>query len=414
MQKWHVHAALGRGRPRALRSLATIIRQFNVSQKQAQKDDLSPTQEIQLNRFRRHLQNTEHYKDPKPRSTDARILAAIPPRAPKPPGKSTSERLPARRDPLDARNLGAQPSSNGPRIIRTSAGFPDEDRGPRMRPRRDPSDRYFEGGVSSAQHNRDRSTPNRPQSQRIREAGANRGAKEGKERRGPPRSGTGNFQMSLEANNELTEEEIEYLRTRDHVSFYNDTDFGGQAAQYTRSRQYQTYTPAALSLDSLQGHGPPLACGEWGMSETVGEKILQVNQEHDRYDNRISELAHKWGEGESCHFRSKQERADTLRTVERNLAGTGDNAKIDEEKEKEKMALVDTRMREETGKLATRLLKGEYYIGPLGKGATAELLGNYTKKNESYLPKDREALVGKIGTLLPLGAVTSSVDSAKM
>ena len=92
-----------------------------------------------------------------------------------------------------------------------------------------------------------------------------------------------------------------------------------------------------------------------------------------------------------------------LKTVERNLAGTGDNAAVDEGKEKEEMAVMDTRVAEERGKIADRLLGGRYYIGLLGKGQTAELLERYTRKNETYLPRDREALAGKVGTLLPLG-----------
>lgn len=138
------------------------------------------------------------------------------------------------------------------------------------------------------------------------------------------------------------------------------------------------------------------------MNETVGERLIEVKRQQDEYDERIEELAQKVGEGEFCRFRSKQERVDTMKTVERNLAGQGDNAELDEEQEKEKTALIDARMAEARAKLATRLLKGDYYVGPLGKGPTAELLERYTQKNETYMPQDSQALAGKIRTLLPL------------
>ncbi|KAL8900407.1 MAG: hypothetical protein Q9192_001091 [Flavoplaca navasiana] len=164
----------------------------------------------------------------------------------------------------------------------------------------------------------------------------------------------------------------------------------------------RTYTPMNISAESLQGMGPALACDEWGMNETVGERLIEVKRQQDEYDERIEELAQKVGEGEFCRFRSKQERVDTMKTVQRNLAGQGDNAELDEEQEKEKTALIDARMVEERAKLATRLLKGDYYVGPLGKGPTAELLERYTQKNETYMPQDSQALAGKIRTLLPL------------
>lgn len=148
------------------------------------------------------------------------------------------------------------------------------------------------------------------------------------------------------------------------------------------------------------------------MSETVINTLKRVNLLRDEYDERISNLARSWEAGEFCQFRNPQEKEDTLKTVERNLAGQGDNAPLDETEEKERMELVDMRMKEERAKLATRLLKGDYYIGPLGKGPTAELLERYTRKNETYLPKDSLALAGKISTLLPLDQPSSAAKAA--
>ncbi len=204
-----------------------------------------------------------------------------------------------------------------------------------------------------------------------------------------------------------------YLNSRDSISNYSDMIYEGGAAEHLNPGD-RIYKPANMSAETLQGMGPALACGEWGMSETVGEKLIQVNKKQNEYDERIEELASKFAEGVFCHFRTKQERIDTMKTVERNLAGQGDNAKLDEEEEKEKMAIMDTRMTEERAKLATRLLKGDYYVGPLGKGPTAELLERYTRKNETYMPKDSQSLAGKIGTLLPLGNTAAKGSTAKI
>ncbi|KAL8732653.1 MAG: hypothetical protein Q9166_002628 [cf. Caloplaca sp. 2 TL-2023] len=334
-------------------------------------------------------------------AVDARDLAAPPNSASRPPKRTTGgDRASALRSPLDARSLGAQRSDDRPRVFNPrprSERNPRDPKSPRIIPRRDASDRSLQGGTSSAQHNRSRA----PQGGNTRppRSGAPAGPRK---RERLPRSNIGaGPEREKEVGDVPSEEELAYLNSRDHVSIYTDMIYEGGAAQYLNTA-HRIYKPAETSADTLQGMGPALACGEWGMSETVGERIIQVNKAQDEYDARISDLAQKFSEGEFVHFNSKQERIDTLKTVERNLAGQGDNAELDEEKEKEKMEIMDTRMTEERKNLATRLLKGDYYIGPLGKGPTAQLLERYTRRNETYMPKDREALARKIGTLLPL------------
>ncbi|KAI4149318.1 MAG: hypothetical protein L6R39_002530 [Caloplaca ligustica] len=398
MQKWHVHGALGRAGSGTFRVYGSLNRQFSLSS-QAQEN---------YNGGRRQPSDIS-YRSFKPTAIDARDLAAVPNPTPPPPRRHLSDRIPAERSPLDARNLGARPPSDGPRISRVHVGTPD-DRGPRTFTRRDPSDRQFQGGSTNASHTRTRGPPNAARTPRSGAGGA-------KKPRAAPRTGTsaggGREDRGEVVSAEPSKDEIEYLRTINKAGIYDAFLFGGAARQYTTEDDFITYTPAELSAETLRGMGPTLACGQWGMTETVTERMMKIGAKKDAYDKRIEELAHKWGEGEFCHFRSKQEKEDTIKTVERNLAGTGDNAKLDEKKEAEKMTSVDTRMKEEGERLAERLLKGDYNIGPPGKGPTAELLERYTRKNETYLPKDREALAGKIGTLLPLETPSATANSAR-
>ncbi|KAL8748456.1 MAG: hypothetical protein Q9184_007292 [Pyrenodesmia sp. 2 TL-2023] len=213
---------------------------------------------------------------------------------------------------------------------------------------------------------------------------------------------------------EPDEEEKEYLETKDRVTdHWTLSVFGINARKHTQDLKHKTYTPADMSIDTFQGMGPALASGERGLSETVTERMMKIAKKMDEYDSRIEELARMYAEGEFCHFRNKREKEDTMKTVERNLAGTGDNVALDEVQEKEKMALVDTRMKEEGEKLAGTLLKGDYHIEPLGKGPTAELVERYTRKNETYRPEHRQALAEKIGTLLPMNAAASPAATAK-
>ncbi|KAI4241753.1 MAG: hypothetical protein L6R40_004430 [Gallowayella cf. fulva] len=330
----------------------------------------------------------------------AKDMAAPSNSASLPPRRTTGDdRASAKQSPLDAPSPGAQRPTDGPPIFIPRAS-PDP-RGPSIlprrvapnnRPRRIDSDGQFQGGKSFAPRV---SGPGRPQKSGVSRyfGGVSRDA--------PKAIGDA-----------PTEEELAYLSSRNSVSLYSNVIYVDGATKHINTVD-PTYKPVALSTETLQGMGPALACGEWGMSETVGERLIQVNKAQDEYDERIQELAQKFGEGEFCRFRSKQERVDTQKTVERNLAGEGDNAVIDEEREKENLEVMDTRMVEERAKLATRLLKGDYHVGPLGKGLTAELLERYTRKNETYLPKDSQALASKIRTLLPLDKAATRGSGAR-
>ncbi|KAL8910226.1 MAG: hypothetical protein Q9171_004469 [Xanthocarpia ochracea] len=432
MQKWHIHRALGRQIPSSLQLQDILVRQISLSAQQAQEPRQDtyglPPRRVQqrdvTDRVAQHFSRIDSSRDGRsPRSSlpsyrtldlgaiDARDLAAPPRSASRPPRSSNGgDRASALRSPLDARDLGAQRPNNGPRIFNPRSR-PDrgsqKSQAPRIFPRRDSSDRQPEGGTTSFQHNRNRAPPDR-----NRQAHSTRGPVGPKNRDRAPRSSFNGGERSKEVGDEPSGEEIAYLNSRDSISTYSDMIYEGGAANYIDPGD-RIYKPANMLAETLQGMGPALACGEWGMSETVGEKLIQVNKKQNEYDERIEELASKFGEGVFCHFRTKQERIDTMKTVERNLAGQGDNAKLDEEQEKEKMAMVDARMTEERAKLATRLLKGDYYVGPLGKGPTAELLERYTRKNETYMPKDSQSLAGKIATLLPLGNAAAQGSTAR-
>ncbi|KAL8757614.1 MAG: hypothetical protein Q9199_002091 [Rusavskia elegans] len=432
MQKWHMNRLLGRSIPCGFQLQDILIRQISCSAQHAQEPrqdtyGLPADREQQrdvTDRVIQHFRRTEYQRDerrPRPNlsyrslnlnAVDARDLAAPPNSASRPPRRSTDgDRASVLRSPLDARSLGSQRPGNGhPRSFdprsRPDRGSRDA-QGSRMQPRRDASDRQFRGGTTSSQHNRSRGPPG--SDSRIPRSGDRTGPKK---RERAPRSTFIGGERSKEVGEEPTEEEIAYLKSRDRISNYSDGLYEGGATKHINQIE-NTYKPRDMSADTLQGMGPALACSEWGMNETIGERLIQVNRKQDEYDERVEELAQKVGEGEFCHFRSKQERVDTMKTVERNLAGQGDNAKLDEEQEKEKKELIDARMAEERAKLATRLLKGDYYVGPLGKGPTAELLERYTQKNETYMPKDSQALAGKIQTLLPLDRATAQGGTAR-
>ncbi|KAL8956799.1 MAG: hypothetical protein Q9193_005769, partial [Seirophora villosa] len=278
-----------------------------------------------------------HYRSINLGAVDARDLAAVPNPTPPPPGRSISDRIPAGRAPLDARNLAAGRPSNGPRILRTSAASRN-DQPPRILSRRDPSDKQYQGGSTNASHTRNQDPPSQSRSFRP-----NSSSKPKKGSAGPRSSGFASGKDKL-INAKPSEAEMRYLQARDRPDGPSDIAFISSSSNATSAPHHlkkatSTYTPAAITLDTLEGMGPALACGERGMRETVTERLVAIAREKSAYDDRIEALARKWSEGTFCHFGSKQEKTDTLRAVERQLAGNGENAALDEQQEKEKLAL---------------------------------------------------------------------------
>ncbi|KAI4193817.1 MAG: hypothetical protein LQ346_003827 [Caloplaca aetnensis] len=427
MQKWPAHCALGRGRPSTLHLYKSLNRHFTASSSQSAQETQQPgphSQQQPDNSGPRERQGPGFYfKSIKFNAPNDRDLAAVPNPTPPPPGRSISEGIPAGRAPLDARNLGEnRRPADGVRIIRFGARSSNDDQqqqAPKFPSRRDPSDRQYAGSSTTASHTRNsRSGPPRQGPRQPRSFGGGGGGGREKNKRSGPSSferggegREGGRDRSKPALQEPTEEEAAYFATQDRITDPLTLSlFGINAQKHTQEFKPQPYTPAEVSLRTLQGMGPGLACSELGMAEAVTQRMLAIAAQKDEYDARVEELARRYGEAKFCHFRSKREREHVMKTVERGLAGTGDNAALDAQEEEEKAAEVDARMREEGEKLAGRLLKGGYRDGgpPLGEGPVAELLERYTRTNESYRPEQGRALAGKIATLVPLKAGTAA------
>ena len=311
-------------------------------------------------------------------AVDARDLAAQPDGPSSPPQQSSQDKRPMKsQQDVGARSIDVQIPNNGFTITRRGQDPKFQTRSTNSAPRR----------------------LTRPSS--------------GPQRSGPKRSGRPSFKSNnyADKNDSLSnakaapsDAELAYLRTRPATRGHDFSDvFDGGATQYSNAAITQApYTPAEISLETLRGMGPAIACGERGMEETVLERLGLIAKNQDEYDARVEDLAQKKADGKYVLCRSKAERDHVDALVKRNLVGEGDNAALDDEKEREQMAVVESRMQEEAQKLATRLLKGDYRIGPLGKGPTAELLERYTRRNETYLPQDSKALANKVRAMLPV------------
>ena len=172
-------------------------------------------------------------------------------------------------------------------------------------------------------------------------------------------------------------------------------------AEYTREREEKlapkpiAYEPSEVKREHLEGSGPAVVSGVWGMKEILGEKMAQAERYVEGYE---------WIEGKRS-WESKKQKEDTLEVVEGlKKAGGG----VAEGKEKAQGGKADD-------VLLTRLFSGGYITAhpSLRNAGSADVLnqvGRQTAHNSSYDPVDEQSLLGKVRSLV---AATPPVAKGK-
>ncbi|KAI4158357.1 MAG: hypothetical protein LQ342_007526 [Letrouitia transgressa] len=263
--------------------------------------------------------------------------------------------------------------------------------------------RKAQNGMNSNQHLFSRRNSSRPGAIATIKPKPTRSPREQKSR---PKTTTDELSTSNGNEDEkLTAAEKEYLETQppgsaSRLTLSSPTNVQNQPVKPIESIPY---TPAEVSVSTLEGLGPSTACTEKGMSETILEHFRRIETSLGAYEEYIRYLASQYNQGHRMRFLSKRERLDTIAFIKKSQAGVDEKLQMDEEEERKETALTEARMKEEGSKLADRILEGKYMVGPFGKGATAELLERYTRKNGSYLPGDSEKMVRAVDRILQLG-----------
>ncbi|KAI4124770.1 MAG: hypothetical protein LQ347_005603 [Umbilicaria vellea] len=185
---------------------------------------------------------------------------------------------------------------------------------------------------------------------------------------------------------EYTEAEKAYMRHRHGMS-------------YTRDEPYQIQD---LTQELLVRGGPAVAVGEFGMAETVEERLrlLAKKSAMEGLAGRV-DIIRRVMAGEFVRFENEQEKEEVLAEAER-------ISKRDAElKSEETGEIVESDWTEFVGleeaerkAVVESMLKGEYAIEADGaEGIMAHLMRN-ASRNETYLPKDGSALLEKVRSLL--------------
>ncbi|KAA6415287.1 MAG: hypothetical protein FRX48_00002 [Lasallia pustulata] len=390
MHKWHVSAALGRGRPlsdivNVTDSIALSLRQFHISALRAQDEQPSSSQPSPLSPRRERLQNTtqeiqnlynrsaarSRYAPYRPPSNLSHRSIKLDASAPPGPAAAIDARALASRPTSAPRPLGAAPALRGRSRVGNSV------RGGRA------------GGRGG------------------RSGGSGRSAREGRggrarEEREPRRKRGNDGEAARRDDNavEYTEAEEKYLIDKEREAIGRDVP----------------YQVRDVSQESLVAKGPAVLMGEYGMAEMVEERLRLVARKSmmegmaGRKDVIRRVLA-----GEFVRFENEQEKEEVLAEVER-IGKRGAELRSEEKGEIVEPRATDFAVLEEAERkaLVAALLKGEYTVEEEGAEGLLGHLMRSTSKNETYLPKDGKVLLEKVRTLLPAAQKSRPAATAKV
>lgn len=355
MYKWHVHSAIGRGRPaandflRVADGIAASLRQFSISASRYAEDDgnrgtqLPPA--IQLHaksskdvlRITRSRPASDALREvsnlaPTPsRGIDARSFAA------KPPQSFTIRRVQADEDFRPKRNIDSSYVSRNQRDGADGNGFRG---GPRMASRGGPR-----GGARGGLRGRGGAR-----------GGRGRGRGKGLKKREPRKKEEDDMEIQP-----YTKEELEYV----------DNAAGGFIAPYT----------PITSAQDLSRWGPPVASTPRGIVESLAYKMAvatdNVNPEFKSAQTHLRGIK----EGSGALFENAEERAQTQTQRRREIQSL---SKADQED-----------------------MMNQWVGGQYASPKTVEpndVLGQiaaYARRNETYLPADARKFEDKLRSLLP-------------
>jgi hypothetical protein len=286
-----------------------------------------------------------------------------------------------RRAPIDATSLGANPTDPTQVVI--------QNLGKKFRNAR------RSGGIGTTEReshgNSSRERGNRPPSKWNRDK--NDEASD-RPRRGGSDSQNGRIDHSLD----VSPEEEEYKKTMEEIKR------GSPVA----------YNPEQPTLESLSGLGPALAVNTHGMSEIVIERLRRMELIRERAVQEVEVLARMKVAERTPRFVSKEQEELTMKRVEQILKMQHSHGPDQEAgKEGEKVASGENELdipQEKKDALLHHLLSGSYHLARPAVEDGRDIIGHVARlanSNGSYRPKDEEALLRKIHTLLPAARRTS-------
>lgn len=211
-----------------------------------------------------------------------------------------------------------------------------------------------------------------------------------------------------------------------------------ELAEYGLTRRpppISEYHPAEVSMESLRGYGPAFASGLWGMSETVEERLAQIEGKRDHFAESVEFWAKKMvaGGNVSCPpsgWKSAKHRVEQLRAAARGqqqqqqqtssmtaaTSTTSPSSCWDTTDDSNKKTAGNDGNRqphvitdEQKDAFVRKLVGGSYEMLPIGNrdkisskkdGFIEQDLWRHAGRNGTYLPKDGKALVRKARMLI--------------
>ncbi|KAI9698455.1 MAG: hypothetical protein M1836_004036 [Candelina mexicana] len=160
------------------------------------------------------------------------------------------------------------------------------------------------------------------------------------------------------------------------------------------------HEPTEITLESLIGSGPAIPLGEFGMRDTLTDRMITAARRRPGQFARLDHLAKRLIEGKFVRFESEDEEAQVIKLVDDMNA---EKASILTDRKGEvvqkEAAGFETIDNENRGQIMEKLLAGRYHAVKAGHNILADTLSTINR-NESYMPDDREKLMRKVTELM--------------
>ncbi|KAI9769284.1 MAG: hypothetical protein M1835_006731 [Candelina submexicana] len=160
------------------------------------------------------------------------------------------------------------------------------------------------------------------------------------------------------------------------------------------------HEPTEITLESLIGNGPAIPLGEFGMRDTLTDRMITAARRRPGQFVMLDHLAKRLIDGKFVRFESEEEKAQVIKLVD-DMNAEKANKLTDRkgeivQKEKAGFETIDNESR---GQIMEKLFAGRYPAVKAGNNILADTLKT-VNRNESYMPDDREKLMRKVTELM--------------
>lgn len=188
-----------------------------------------------------------------------------------------------------------------------------------------------------------------------------------------------------------------------------------EAKQKAESGALVAYQPEKVTHEALNGMGPAVALGQWGMSEVIHECLNTIDWKRELDSFQVGLVARMQVEGLPIGHGNKTQGEAIQRRVAQMLAGVDATPSL-RRREPTEESVHDGHLFSDAQKqeLLQKLLGGRYTMKHAEAGDVVGHVERHAHRNEGYFPEDGNSLVRTVRALIPVGPPGGAKTSRRM